>query len=260
MRKPTANQVSLMALTGVFALSAPAWGQDDAEESTAKEGEGVQASPDVQSQVGVGTEKETPEDENYDPTSPFQEGESQRRKKSFGHSSQFGVRVGVVLPYKVLIRFDDSPPCNPIEGDMTEESKTCGLVSPAQLDVALSFAPTDGLEPFAFARLGLAEETATRTEAALIFGGGLRAYTMNEAKFKLYFEVAAGLEMSGALEAADEETRRYGNQFFGRLGFGPQYDLNRYLGFYASVGPGFAMPRAITLQLEANAGIQARFP
>lgn len=265
-----------LALVGVLSVAPQAWAEDASAEqapgddltrsddtaSTAEEKEAVQASPDVQSQVGVGTEKEEEtRGGTYDPTSPFQEAEHKRRKRTYGHGLQFGLRPGIVFPYKVQFRFDDSPQCDAVQDGMTSEGKsTCGFVSAPQTEIALSFAPFDSLEPFIWARFGLRSEEQTRTAPAMIVGGGLRFYTMNEAKFKLFFEVAAGVQLEGATDPNLEDNLRYDPQFLGRLGFGPQFDFNRYIGLYASVGPGVSTPRAITMQLEANAGLQVRIP
>lgn len=231
---------------------------DETESTTDATEEDVQASPDVQSQIGIGTEKEEETDTEYDPTSPFAKAESQRRKKTYGHGFQFGARGGMVFPYKIQFGFDDSPPCDP-DGD-GESSATCGFVAPPQVEIALSFAPLDSVEPFVWARLGLGEESETSTQAAKLFGAGIRIYTMSESKFKLYFEADAGVALEGAVNANDEDDYRYGTDFFAHLGFGPQFDFNKYIGLYASIGPGVSFTRSITMQLEGNVGLQLRVP
>lgn len=239
-----------------------------ASESSAEESEGVQASPDVQSQVGVGTEKEetaekapsrTPPPTPFDPTQGPQE-------EDVGHAGQFGLRPGLVVPYKVTFRFDDSPLCDldkDGEGDLNndgDDAKVCGFVMPLQLELALSFTPLDSVEPYAWFRLGLGQEQETGTDSALLFGAGVRLYTMSTSRLKLFFDVAAGMEVEGAIDPADEATNNYGSQVFGRLGFGPQFDFNRHVGAFLVVGPGFSVPRAITMQIEGLVGVQGRLP
>ena len=119
---------------------------------------------------------------------------------------------------------------------------------PVQLELAGSFTPLDGVEPYAWLRLGLGEEKESGTASALLFGVGARLYTMSTSQLKLFFDVAAGMEVEGAIDPANEATLNYGSQVFGRLG-----------GFLV-VGPGFALPRAITMQLEALVGLQGRLP
>jgi hypothetical protein len=254
--------------TALF-TSALALAEDQPSESSAQEGEGVQASPDVQAQVGVGTEKEQTRDKQeqtreapptpFDPTTGAQE-------EDLGHGMQFGFRPGLVVPYKVMFRFDESPKCDldtDGEDDLNndgDDAKACGFLMPLQVELAASFAPLDGVEPYVWLRLGLGEELETGTESALLFGAGVRLYTMSTSKLKLFFDVAAGMEVEGAIDPTDEATQNYESQVFGRLGFGPQFDLNRYVGAFLVLGPGFAVPRGITMQIEGLVGLQGRVP
>jgi hypothetical protein len=260
---------AIASLWTVLFTSAFALAQNEPSGSTAKEGEGVQASPDVQAQVGVGTEKEArPEEgekEREPPPTPFDPSKGPQ-EEDLGHAMQFGFRPGLVIPYKVMFRFEDSPKCDLDtngEGDLNtdgDDAKVCGFVMPVQLELAGSFTPLDGVEPYAWLRLGLGEEKESGTASALLFGVGARLYTMSTSQLKLFFDVAAGMEVEGAIDPANEATLNYGSQVFGRLGFGPQFDFNRYFGGFLVVGPGFALPRAITMQLEALVGLQGRLP
>lgn len=253
----------------VSAVSSSAFAEEPAEDSSVEETEDVQASPDVRSQVGVGTEKEAPsgeaKPERAAPPTPFDPTQGPQ-EEDVGHGKQFGFRPGIVVPYKVMFRFDDSPKCDldaDGEGDINndgDDAKACGYVMPLQLELAASFAVLDGVEPYAWVRLGLGEEKETGTESALLFGAGVRLYTMSTSRLKLFFDLAAGLETEGAIDPAAEATQNYESQFFGRLGFGPQFDFNRYVGAFVVVGPGFAVPRAIAMQIEGLAGIQGRLP
>jgi hypothetical protein len=179
---------------------------------------------------------------------------------------QFGFRPGLVVPYKVLFRFDDSPKCD-LDTDGVDDlnndgddAKACGFVMPLQVELAASFALLDGVEPYAWLRLGLGQEQETGTDSALLFGAGVRLYTMSTSRLKLFFDLAAGMEVEGAIDPAAEVDQNYESQFFGRLGFGPQFDFNRYFGAFLVVGPGFAVPRAITMQIEGLVGVQGRVP
>lgn len=260
---------TLAAFVSLSALPVAALAAEAPTESSAQESEPVQASPDVQAQVGVGTEKEAPppqkQEQPSDPATPF-DPTAGPQEEDLGHQLQFGLRPGLVVPYKVMFRFDDSPLCD-IDGDGAgdlnsdgEDAPTCGFMMSPQVELALSFAPLDGIEPYVWTRFGTGDETETGTEAALLFGAGVRLYSMATSKFKLFFDVAAGLEVEGAINPANEKTHNYGTQGFGRLGFGPQFDFNRYVGAFLVLGPGFAVPRSISMQVEGLIGLQGRVP
>lgn len=233
------------------------------ETATASETSTVQAAPDVQAQVGLGTEKDETGQETYAPSSPF-EGDAERerraRKKDFGHFMQVGARGGISIPYKIMFRFDDSPECNVNNKDGEEGGKVCGLLAPPALDLALSFALLDAIEPYVWMRMGLNDETKTQTEALRVFGAGVRIYTMSDSMFKVFFEPAVGVETEGALNAAAAASADYGTDFFIHLNAGLQVDFIRNLGVYISLGPNVSFLRAITTTLEGNVGLQVRVP
>jgi hypothetical protein len=275
MRSLMCSMAISLAVSGVAAAAhaedgPPAEDQAPASEtSSAKESEPVQASPEVQQQVGVGTEKEAAQEDEKpkpeDPATPFDAG-SGAAEEDVGHAMQFGFRPGLVVPYRVIFRFEDSPQCDldgDGEGDLNNDgqpAKTCGFVMAPQLEFALSFTPLDSVEPYVWGRFGTGEETETGTEAALLFGAGLRLYTMSASRLKLFFDVAAGLEIEGPINPASAATMNYGTQGFGRIGFGPQFDFNRYFGAFLVLGPGFAVPRGISMQIEGMVGVQGRVP
>ncbi len=229
--------------------------------STAEEKEAVQASPDVQAQVGLGTEKEDVQRDAPPPESPADETDAPIKDEvdDLGHFFQFGARAGISIPYKVMARFDDSPPCNK-DVDPEETGKVCGFTSTAALDLALSFAPLDAIEPYLWLRLGLGDEERTNTAALSVFGAGLRIYTMSDSMVKLYFEPAVAMETEGAVDPDLFPDLDYGTDFLVHLNFGGQIDFVRYAGIYLAVGPNVSFVRAITTTLEANAGLQVRLP
>src|SRR5690606_33710433 len=117
----------------------------------------------------------------------------------FGHGGQLGLRVGLVGGYRMVLRYDESPYCVAPDPTRTasDQQKFCGHGAPLALDLALGFAPFDFIEPFAWARLGLARETQTDTDAIVILGAGARLYTMSDSAFKIYVEPALGFELEG---------------------------------------------------------------
>lgn len=172
------------------------------------------------------------------------------------HDEQFGLRLGLTLPYKVNFRYDDSPPCgsrNPIE-----EKKVCPVGAPLALDIAASYALSGTVEPFVWFRFGLAEETKTYTEAATIIGAGLRLYTRSTARLKIYLQPALAGEFEGPSVA--QPGRNWETDVVAQVHIGGQYDFTRNIGAYVSLGPSVAFVRAMSLAIEGSIGAQARFP
>lgn len=178
------------------------------------------------------------------------------KEDPLNHEEQFGLRLGLTLPFKVNFRYDDSPPCatrNP-----TEEKKVCPVGAPLALDIAASYALTGSIEPFVWGRLGLGDETETSTSAAAIVGAGLRLYTRSTARFKIFLQPAVAAEFEGPTVAIPG--RNWETDFLAQVHIGGQYDFTRHVGAFVSLGPSVAVVRAISLGIEGSAGVQARFP
>jgi hypothetical protein len=170
------------------------------------------------------------------------------KEDPLNHADQFGLRLGLTLPYKVNFRYDDSPPCetrNPVE-----EKKVCSVGAPIALDIAASYALSGTVEPFVWFRLGLADET--------IVGAGLRLYTRSTARFKIYLQPALAAELEGPTVAVPG--RNWETDVVAQVHIGGQYDFTRNIGAYVSLGPSVAFVRAMSLGIEGSLGAQARFP
>jgi hypothetical protein len=140
-----------------------------------------------------------------------------------------------------------------------EDRSVCGFGTPPSLDLALSFALLDSIEPFLWLRFGLADQTQTATTARSLFGAGLRIYTMSDSQLKLFFEPAFALRTEGRLPNGPVNAN-YDTDYVVHLHFGLQFDFSKYFGMYASVGPNVSFARALSTELDASVGIQARFP
>ncbi|MGC4063543.1 MAG: hypothetical protein QM784_02620 [Polyangiaceae bacterium] len=154
-------------------------------------------------------------------------GPEKRRAKDTGHQGQFTVRLDVVASYRIVMRYDSSPLCaDPQAGK--EPQKFCGFGAPAGLETAVGYAPTAGIEPFLWGRFGLASETKTHTAPLLVFGAGVRLYSMSDAPFKFFIEPAFGAELEGRASGATDATgtsSAYKQDWLVRLAVGPQYDF-----------------------------------
>ncbi|MCA9645307.1 MAG: hypothetical protein KC492_31665, partial [Myxococcales bacterium] len=158
------------------------------------------ASPEVQKQVGMGTEKDTstppPAPPAEEKATPRPESREVGEDDTYGHGMQVGLRGAFLGGYKMVFRYDQSPLCK--EPDLTkaakDQQKFCGYGAQPMVDLAISFSPLDSIEPFLWARFGLDGESQTNTNPLKIFGAGLRAYTMSDSRFKIFIEPAVGVE------------------------------------------------------------------
>jgi hypothetical protein len=199
-----------------------------------------------ETEEGKGEEKPTPADD------------------TFGHGRQFGLRAGIVTGYRMVFRYDSSPFCR--EPDLTkqvkDQQKFCGHVAPPAVELAASFALIDSLEPFLFGRFGLSEEEETDTKPVLIFGAGLRIYTMSDSAFKIFIEPAIGTELEGGgddplYELNDPE---YKKDVVFHLAAGPHWDFHKNFGAFLDAGLTTGILRSIHSNLELQLGVQGRVP
>lgn len=183
-------------------------------------------------------------------------------KSDFGHGGQFSLRAALVLGYRMVLRYDESPYCREFDRSKSAEDqvKFCGFTAPLALDLGLGFAPLDFLEPFVWLRLGLGGEKETDTEPLLILGAGARIYTMSDSAFKIYVEPAVGFELEGGQGNDPWSTKEYGQDVVFHLAAGPQFDLSENVGLFVDGGITVGVLRAIHSSLELKAGIQARLP
>jgi hypothetical protein len=185
---------------------------------------------------------------------------------SYGHAKQLGLRVALVGGYRMVLRYDESPWCANYDlADGNDQRKFCGFGAPLALDLALSGALIDSLEPFLWARVGLAGETDTNTKPLLILGAGTRIYTMSDSAFKIYVEPAIGLEIEGKGGSNDlfrraVEAKHYRTDLLFHLAAGPHFDIGENFGLYADAGLTLGVLRYLHSTLEVKAGVQGRLP
>jgi hypothetical protein len=202
-----------------------------------------------------------------DAKAPERQADPAPEEDRFGHARQFGLRVGLTGGYRVIFRYDKSPFCrtpDPLKVDK-DQQKFCGGGAPLALDLALSFGVLDFIEPYAWARFGLAGESATNTTALKAFGVGARIYTMSDSRFKIFVDPAVGMEVEGggsnpAWRFRDGTLPDYKTDFLFHLGVGPQYDFARQVGVYLNAGLTTGVLRYIHTELELSGGVQVRVP
>lgn len=182
----------------------------------------------------------------------------------YGHAGQFGLRAAFVAGYRMVLRYDDSPFCS--EPDFakpaSDQQKFCGHAAPPALDLALSYAPADFVEPYLWFRLGLSGEEQTATAPVKLLGAGLRIYTMSDSAVKIYVEPAIGFEFedgeAGGLWLLNDPD--YKKDLVFHIAAGPHFDLGHNFGLFVDGGVTMGVLRAIHTSLELKAGLQLRLP
>jgi hypothetical protein len=178
---------------------------------------------------------------------------------------QLGLRAGLVAGYRIVFRYNEaSPYCSTPNPSKTnsDQQKLCGYGAPLAADFALSFGVLDFLEPFAWARVGLAADTHTDSDPLLLFGAGVRLYTMSDAAFKIFIEPAVALELEGSRGTAAWQTNspKYGTDFVFHLAAGPELDVHRNFGLYVTGGVSMGVVRSLSSSFDLNFGLQGRYP
>jgi len=174
------------------------------------------------------------------------------------HAGLFSLRAAMVGAERIISRFDSSPTCG-LAAASSDPKKFCGFGAPLALDLAIGFAPINAVEPFAWARFGLAAETTTHTSPLVVLGAGARIYTARDAAFKFFLQPAVGWELESGTGSRPVDGKEYKKDFLLQLLAGPQYDFSNNIGAFAAVGVTAGMLRAIQTWLEVDIGLQARF-
>lgn len=185
------------------------------------------------------------------------------KPEAFGHGGQFGLRAGIVLGYRMVLRYDSSPYCaepKPTK-QPKDQQKFCGYPAPLSVDLGLSFGVFDFLEPFAWARFGLSADTHSDTNPLVLIGAGVRLYTMSDAAFKIFIEPAVALELESGrgTPAWQLGSPEYKKDFVFHLAAGPQMDFHPNFGAYVTGGVSMGVVRALASTLDLNIGVQGRY-
>jgi hypothetical protein len=278
----TVKLLSLGTLLAIGALfSAPLAAQEEAappaqepaaapaEETPAQPAEKTAAQQAEEAKAKQAQDKppepaEKPEAADAKPVNP-DDAKAPGEGDDFGHGGQFGVRLGLLGGYRMVFRYDESPYCSRPKFDKApkDQQKFCGHVGPLALDIGLSFAPIDSVEPFLWGRFGLSGESETNTQELILIGAGVRIYTMSDSKFKVFIEPAVGVELekgAGNPEWNYGMTPDYKTDMVFHLAAGPQFDVAKAVGFYLNAGVTTGVLRYIHSSLELQGGVQVRVP
>lgn len=168
----------------------------------------------------------------------------------------------------MVLRYNESPFCSEPDPKKLDkdQQKFCGAGSPLALDLALSFALLDSVEPFVWTRFGLKSDDGSDTNPLRVIGAGARIYTMSESRFKIFVQPALGVELERGMGSAAWQpkdptlSRDYKKDLLIHVAVGPQYDFARYFGIYANAGMTAGVLRTLHSTLEVSAGLQLRAP
>ena len=247
LRRSSALAAALAFATLVSAAPALAADAESDDDSSASSTTGEEAS------AGDATKSEEKSD------APAKKDE---KSDGFGHGGQFGLRAGIVLGYRMVLRYDSSPYCAPPkpEKQPADQQKFCGYGAPPAVDLGLSFGVLDFVEPFAWARFGLGADTKSDTNPLILVGAGVRLYTMSDAAFKIFIEPAVALELEGGRGSAAWQTNtpKYPKDFVLHLAAGPQIDVHKNFGLYVTGGLSMGVVRALASSFDLNIGLQGR--
>lgn len=169
-------------------------------------------------------------------------------EEPLSHAGQVGIRVGFGVPYIFAVKYGEGPRC-----DATGE-EFCHRLGSALIDLEIGVGLSETVELSGLARFGLAEDEASNA-VPLAFGFGARAYTSPSAQVKGFLGGRAMIDITSS-DVPEWKTVDLGVR--GELGI--QFDLVRYVGFYAQAGASIMLLRALNLAFDGTVGVQVRFP
>jgi opacity protein-like surface antigen len=248
--------VTLAATASLACLAAPCRAADsDDEQSDAKSADAKKDADDESAEKSAKSERGDDDAKKDDAKS---------KDQTFGHAGQLGLRAGIVVGYRMVLRYANSPYCAEPKPTTTptNQQKFCGYGAPLSVDVGLSFGVFDFFEPFAWARFGLGADNHSDTNPLLLVGAGARLYPMSDAAFKIFIEPAVALELEDGQGTAAGQTidPEYKKDLVFHLAAGPQLDVHPNFGLYATGGLTVGVVRALAASLDLNIGLQGRFP
>ncbi|HKQ69139.1 MAG TPA: hypothetical protein VJT73_07360, partial [Polyangiaceae bacterium] len=205
------------------------------------------------------------------PSAPAIAPSTDRPDDDLGHRRQFSFRAEFVTGYQMLFRYDKSPRCAVFDRakSASDQQKFCGFGASPAIGLALGFSPLDFFEPFAFIRMGLADDGVRTSQGKMLqVGAGARLYTMSDSAFKIYFSPWLGVDTtSGPVDPANADDKAAGvvpasfrTDLLAHLDVGPQFDFSKYMGVYVSGGLTFQMLRYLGASADLGIGIQMRAP
>ncbi len=178
-------------------------------------------------------------------------------KKNLSHRLQVSVDFAVGLGAAFLVTYEDTTWCG--QGDPGPDNDSfCTGMAPVYLDFGLGFSVLDSLEIVTDFRLGVTRDMVGNRPLMLM--PGLRLWIDPKLPFKIgiAFQMVIDftkLEQSTNLPPKGQKLD-LGARFYTQF----QFDFLRYIGLFGRIGLVGTFQKWIGLNLEAQIGVQARFP
>jgi hypothetical protein len=182
------------------------------------------------------------------------------KKKNLSHKYQVSVDISVAVGGAFLIAYEDTTWCGKGTADVENETFCTGL-APVVMDFGLGFAVMDALEIVAEFRLGMMRDLVGNHPR--IFMPGVRLWIDPKLPFKI------GLALQMVIDLTKQDSTKQlqnlppngqkldlGVRFYAQF----QYDFLRYIGLFGRIGLVGTFQKWIGFNLEAQFGVQARFP
>jgi hypothetical protein len=178
-------------------------------------------------------------------------------KKNLSHRLQVSVDIAMGVGAAFMITYEDTTWCG--QGDPAPDNDSfCSGLAPVYLDFGLGFSVLHALDIVADFRLGVMEDMVGNRPLMLM--PGLRVWIDPKQPFK----IGLALQMVIDLTKQDQPTNLppngrdldLGVRFYAQF----QYDFLRYIGLFGRIGLLGTFKKWIGFNLEAQFGVQARFP
>lgn len=180
--------------------------------------------------------------------------------KSFSHRYQVSLDAAIGLGGSFLITYKDSTWCGTRDGG--ENETFCMGMTPAHVDLGVGFGIVHQLEIMAEFRLGLTRDTVGNRP--FMFMPGLRIWIDAHKQFKVAMALLLVLDFTkqeGSQQSSYGLPEKGENlDVGGRLYVQLQYDFLRFVGLFGRLGVTTTVLRWVQINLEAQIGVQARFP
>jgi hypothetical protein len=173
---------------------------------------------------------------------------------AYSHEGQVGVQVALGAGYRAIFPYDGDDYCG-------RDAAVCYGMPPVTAEVGLSYGLSRSIELLVDVRLGITTDFQPSTSAAdaprpFAIDAGLRIYIDDSGSTKFFTSILAAIDRtdysaSGAAVSTDFGARNVN---------GLMIDLHRTFGFYLFFGETIGFVRWMSFEVDAGAGIQARFP
>lgn len=177
--------------------------------------------------------------------------------KNLSHRLQVSVDIAVGVGAAFMVTYEDTTWCGNDSPDAKNDTFCSGL-APVYMDFGLGFSVLDSLDIIVDFRLGVMKDMVGNRP--LMVMPGLRLWIDPKEPFKI------GLALQMVIDLTKQEQPTNLPDHYDELDLGArfyaqfQYDFLRYIGIFGRIGLVTTFKKWIGVNLEAQLGVQARFP